>query len=922
MNRVRTPWYPSARLAHASWICSSLLLLTAPVVGADTLYGLSGGKLVIIDTTAVASATSHGVIGLAAGDTLRAIDIRPKDGQIYGIASGNGSHRLYRIDVTTPTSPQATVIGPVTAPLDSGFVGMDFDPVLDRIRVVAGGNQSLLVDPDAGAVITQTPLSSPTVAGLAFTDSLHQPTTSTLFGIDETSNTLVRIGGVDDPASQAAGVITSIGPLGPDAAGEVGFDIVDGGTAWAVFGDAGSSILYDVNLANGAATSHGVVGGSNHLGPVTALTAPVAGRIRLSATAYSVGEGGGQAAIVVERVGSSAGALAGTLTTVDGSATAGVDYTATSVPIAFADGDTLPKTINIPIVQDTLVEPGGESFAVVLAPNLGTALGAPVQAQVAIVDDDAAPPPVDPPPTITITAPTDKSVLTWQGASITLSGTTADSGGAVVSVTWTSNQGYGGEASGTDPWYVSDIPLKIGLNVITVIATDNGGNTATDTVSITVEEYSYYLAEGSTGSFFDMDLAITNPTDQPANVTIEFLVEGLGKKPLQPMVVPGGKRITIKADDHFEGAASTIVKSDVALAVERTMRWDPTGQYGSHTDKAVPGTSLKWYFAEGAQGFFSTYLLLVNPHAEKNVTTVKWLIENKQPFEKVYELEPNSRTTIDASNPALSLVNESFGIEVSFEKPGAAERAMYFGSSPLWVGGHDSAGVNAPSNTWFFAEGVTGQFFETFLLLANPNGVDVKATLTFLLADGNTIVVNDVPIKKNSRKTLNLEEIDGLEDAVVSTRVDSPLPIIAERAQYWPDPFSSWYEAHNAFGVTATATRWGLAEGRVGNPEGFPDVNYQTFILLANPNSVEANVTITFCREKPNSSPLTIERRVAANQRVTIAVGGEDMLQIENESFGALIKSDQPIAVERAMYSNSGGQLFGAGTNATATRLP
>ena len=45
---------------------------------------------------------------------------------------------------------------------------------------------------------------------------------------------------------------------------------------------------------------------------------------------------------------------------------------------------------------------------------------------------------------------------------------------------------------------------------------------------------------------------------------------------------------------------------------------------------------------------------------------------------------------------------------------------MYFGADPLWKGGHESAGVTAPSTTWFLAEGATGPFFETFILLANP----------------------------------------------------------------------------------------------------------------------------------------------------------------------------------------------------------
>ena len=44
------------------------------------------------------------------------------------------------------------------------------------------------------------------------------------------------------------------------------------------------------------------------------------------------------------------------------------------------------------------------------------------------------------------------------------------------------------------------------------------------------------------------------------------------------------------------------------------MRWDATG-YGAHAEKASPGAATEWYFAEGSQGFFSTFLLLANPHA-------------------------------------------------------------------------------------------------------------------------------------------------------------------------------------------------------------------------------------------------------------------------------------------------------------------
>ena len=35
--------------------------------------------------------------------------------------------------------------------------------------------------------------------------------------------------------------------------------------------------------------------------------------------------------------------------------------------------------------------------------------------------------------------------------------------------------------------------------------------------------------------------------------------------------------------------------------------------------------------------------------------------------------------------------------------------------------GHDAAAVTAPAASWFFGEGATGAFFDTFLLLVNPS---------------------------------------------------------------------------------------------------------------------------------------------------------------------------------------------------------
>ena len=113
--------------------------------------------------------------------------------------------------------------------------------------------------------------------------------------------------------------------------------------------------------------------------------------------------------------------------------------------------------------------------------------------------------------------------------------------------------------------------------------------------------------------------------------------------------------------------------------------------------------------------------------------------------------------------------------------------------------------------------------------------------------------------------------------------------------------------------MTSPGTRWGLAEGRSGGPS-----NYQTYILLANPGAADAEVTITYLPE--GGTPFTRGYTVAANRRVNVQTGAEAGLA--NLNFGAIVTSTQPIAIERAMYSDTGGQTWSAGTNATGTRLP
>jgi len=86
-------------------------------------------------------------------------------------------------------------------------------------------------------------------------------------------------------------------------------------------------------------------------------------------------------------------------------------------------------------------------------------------------------------PTVTITSPTSAFTYDTSNSIINIGGTASDNV-AVTLVTWFNDSGGSGSASGTVNWYVSNINLAQGENVIAVLAADAAGNTGTDIITI------------------------------------------------------------------------------------------------------------------------------------------------------------------------------------------------------------------------------------------------------------------------------------------------------------------------------------------------------------------------------------------------------------------------------------------------------
>lgn len=257
---------------------AALLLGTAsvPALGAPLNTLDRANTLVTIDSAAPGTIIgSRPITGIAAGQTLLGLDARPASNRLlYGLSN---TGQLYAINANTAV---ATAIGtPTAAPV--GALGIDFNPTVDRIRVVTSTGLNYRVNPDTGAIAgTDTRLAyaagdagagvQPLVGSVAYTNNVGGATSTTLYAIESNRIQLVRIGSLAGDAavvSPNTGQVFSVGTLGLAEAPALdsAFDISASGEAVAALNVNGTTGLYRINLTNGTATLIGNFG-SNYTG--------------------------------------------------------------------------------------------------------------------------------------------------------------------------------------------------------------------------------------------------------------------------------------------------------------------------------------------------------------------------------------------------------------------------------------------------------------------------------------------------------------------------------------------------------------------------------------------------------------------------------------------------------------------------------
>ncbi len=248
--------------------------------------------------------TTQGLAAVGAGETLVAIARRPQTGQFFGLGVDPAANdaTLYIVDpqvgsvtaVGSGGSVSFTTDGTTPVDLPDPAVtsyGMDFNPTVDRIRVVTTTGLNFRLNPNTGGpvdgnngginvtgtnpdgAVNGLPGGSFGLSAAAYTNSFGQPLTggvTTQYTLDPNSNALF-IQNPPNAGTQTTQKPITLGGSPLDFGGRSGFDIASDvaitssgaaatGKAFAGFTIGGITGLYSVDLATGAATNAGTIG--------------------------------------------------------------------------------------------------------------------------------------------------------------------------------------------------------------------------------------------------------------------------------------------------------------------------------------------------------------------------------------------------------------------------------------------------------------------------------------------------------------------------------------------------------------------------------------------------------------------------------------------------------------------------------------
>ncbi len=260
-------------------LCLAALLLAACQKDFSAYALTTTGKVIQFNTKKPGSINSTVTIsGLGTNQSLAAMAYRPSDGRLYCITNDGFLCTL------NPSSGAAAVVGTVafTQSLGSGNNSVrlshpvvSFDPVVDQLRVITS-TYNLRINPTSGQLVNSSSDqiafdnsdtnkgNTPLLAGIVYQNPVAGSTTATLFALDSTTGSLLRVGdkNAGNPASADGGDLRTVGSTNVSFTQDGGFAIeTSDGDVFAVLQQAGTgATLFTVDLDTGNTNDLGSIG--------------------------------------------------------------------------------------------------------------------------------------------------------------------------------------------------------------------------------------------------------------------------------------------------------------------------------------------------------------------------------------------------------------------------------------------------------------------------------------------------------------------------------------------------------------------------------------------------------------------------------------------------------------------------------------
>jgi subtilisin family serine protease len=374
---------------------------------------------------------------------------------------------------------------------------------------------------------------------------------------------------------------------------------------------------------------------------------------------------------------------------------------------------------------------------------------------------------------------------------------------------------------------------------------------------------------------------------------------------ISPAAGPVGTTVTIKGSDFgsprgysyvsfgsvkatsYASWSDSQIKCKVPEIGAGTAQATVTTLGGISNSREFEVTSPTWYLAEGTSDWgFDTYVTIENPNKTEVTAQVTYMTKSGARPRPDVTLPPMSQTVINPRND-IGATDFSTVVVCREGKSIAVDRRM------MWTGpgaasgeGHASIGVTSPAKTWYLAEGSSDWGFECWLLIQNPNNAAASVDITYMI-EGASPVTKTKSVAANSRASFNMADDIGPADA--SIKVSASVPVIPERAMYR----NNRREGHDSIGTTAPASDYFLAEGTT-------NWGFTTYVLVQNPNSGKAKVSVTYMTPSGpvEQAPFTMPGKSRKTIKVNDALPRKD--------FSTKVHADKPIIAERAMYWNNG----------------